>query len=305
MNVMLSYRSTESDFVDKFAEPFRRLAGAGTSLWIDREGIKPGQKWRDELLAALRSCDACIPVLSPSYLQSEHCRMEVFIARSLGKKIFPMMVGDSFAAIREHEETKGLEDIFMILWHQLSAVGLPITEEEAMRRIVDAVLDAPRPVQDKKPVYVSYTPRNATFATSLADRLAEIGIPTWVATREVRAGENWRDAQARAMMRACAHVVVLDEGITDQKVLRTEILLAEAQGLEVLTVLPPDLIDPRRIGHLMNGLNASVMTYRRLAAVQAFPSTNGVDEMVQLLAKRLAQLGAGQQLILEPRAPGG
>src|SRR5688572_10699880 len=130
MNVMLSYKRDDYEAVSRIVG---RLAEHGIKPWIDTEGIKPASIWRDVLLEELRTCDVCIPVLSRAYVSSEHCRMEVFIVRSLGRLIVPVMLENCFDDLRLHEETKGLEDIFMVLLHSLKAVGLPIGEAEAFR----------------------------------------------------------------------------------------------------------------------------------------------------------------------------
>jgi hypothetical protein len=93
MNVMLSYRSSDAAIMEELAA---HLRSRGIVSWIDRQGIAPGARWRDTLLQELRSCDKFIVILSPAYLQSEHCRMEVFIARSFGKPILPIMTEDCF-----------------------------------------------------------------------------------------------------------------------------------------------------------------------------------------------------------------
>src|SRR5512132_2947248 len=111
MNVMLSYKSDDEEAVKRV---FARLVEHGIKPWIDTERILPGQPWREVLLAELRTCDVCVPLLSKAYVASEHCRMEVFIARSLGRRIVPLMLEDCFNELRLHEETKGLEDVFMI-----------------------------------------------------------------------------------------------------------------------------------------------------------------------------------------------
>ncbi|HEX9927733.1 MAG TPA: toll/interleukin-1 receptor domain-containing protein [Pyrinomonadaceae bacterium] len=287
MNVMLSYRRADISFANKLAEYLR---SEEIPLWIDREGIKPGTKWREELLEELRSCDACVPILSPKYIQSEYCRMEIFIARSFGRHILPVMVENCFPALRDHEETKGLEDIFMMRMYHLSAVGLPITEQDAFRRIADAIRHVPQQGASEHPVYISYTTKDGEFATTLARSLAAKGIATWIATLDVRVGENWRDAQARAMMRASSHLVVLDENMVNQDVLRTEILLSEARGLDTFTILPPRLSEEyEKIEAMIDALNNSDQTYRRLADTHYFSCVNGVDQTVEQLHEKLVK----------------
>jgi hypothetical protein len=214
--------------------------------------------------------------------------MEVFVARSFGRLIVPVMAQDCFEALRDYEETKGLEDIFMMRMYRLSAVGLPITPDEAFSRVAESVLNAAGEPRTHRPVYLSYSTPDGQFATDLARGLEAHHIPTWIATLDVRVGENWRDAQARGMMRASAHVVVLDEMIVGQAVLRTEILLAEARGLETFTVLPARLDgEPARVAALMHSLNSSDQTYRRLAATQYFPAVEGVESLATRLSETL------------------
>ena len=165
----------------------------------------------------------------------------------------------------------------MMRMHRLNAVGLPISADDAFRRVADAIVVAPRELGSLRPVYISYSTPDGKFATDLARGLADRRIPAWVATLDIRVGENWRDAQARAMLQSSAHLVVLDEAMVNQAVLRTEILLAEASGLRVLTVLPQRLQGKsKKIADLMRSLNSSDQTYRRLADTQAFSATEGL-----------------------------
>jgi hypothetical protein len=76
--------------------------------------------------------------------------------------------------------------------------------------------------------------------------------------------------------------------MVNQAVLRTEILLAEASGLRVLTVLPQRLQGKsRKIAGLMRSLNSSDQTYRRLADTQAFSRLAKLTEdLANALARR-------------------
>jgi len=290
VNVMLSYRSADAEFMEELAIHLRK---EGINPWIDREGIAPGTRWREGLLDELRSCDKFVAILSPSYLQSEHCRMEVFIARSFGRPILPIMTEDCFSALRDHEETKGLEDIFMMRMHRLNAVGLPITRDDAFRRISSSILPLPSEKRGRcQPVYISYSTPDGDFATTLAQALNEQGVATWIATLDISVGENWRDAQARSMMQASSHLVVLDENMVHQNVLRTEILLSEARGLSTFTILPPRLNNEQsKVRGLLDDLDSSDQTYRRLAATQYFSCANGLDQVIAQILRIVPRTG--------------
>lgn len=285
MNVMLSYQHDDKKWMTMLA---KHLRGKNVEPWIDSVGIEEGEPWRKELLRELKTCDAFVPVLSKKYLASEHCRMEVFIARSFGRRICPFVVENCFDTLRKYEETRGLDEIFMMRLYRLRAVGLPITKRNALDRIVDGLGPAAEAFSPRS-AYVSYVPDDATFATNLAVSLKSKGVPTWVATLDCRVGDNWRDAQARAMMKAASHLVVIDDRITRQDVLRTEILLAEAHGLPTFTVLSPRLSgQQKKIGAMMRSLYTSDLTYQRLANQQYFDSTQGFDRMVDKLVQKLA-----------------
>ena len=76
------------------------------------------------------------------------------------------------------------------------------------------------------------------------------------------------------MMRSSAHLVVLDENIVKQNVLRTEILLSEARGLPTLTVLPPRLNNKPKLRWAMTeDLKKSDLTYRRLEEITWYSCT--------------------------------
>lgn len=162
----------------------------------------------------------------------------------------------------------------MVRLYRLSLVGLTIDRDEALRRVVHAAQAASsRKESAKKKVYVSYSNDEAPIATHLARLLERDGVPAWVATQDCRVGENWRLAQARGLQTAALQVVVMDESIATAEVLRTEILLAEAFGLPVLTVLGARLSeDHSAVTRTIGSLQKGDLTYRRLADVQAYRS---------------------------------
>lgn len=278
---MISYRTAYRAAAD---EIYAELESAGLSPWMDYRGIEEGAKWRDELLSEVRSCHAFLAMLTPDYVESEHCRMEIFIARSRGCVVLPVMLEDCFHLLDRYEETKGLADTFMMRLYRLSVVGLPITRQEAIQRVINAARTIGQDAI-RKTAYVAYCNNEAEVATRIAQQLEGAGISAWVATQDCRVGENWRQAQARGVMNASIQIVVLDESIADANVLRTEIMLAEAFGLPVLTVLGASLSeDEKAVAHVMKKLRAADITFRRLTEVQPFRCS---EQSVVNLAKRI------------------
>lgn len=278
---MISYKTANRAIAD---EIYTALESAGLTPWMDYRGIEPGERWRDELLKQVRTCSAFVALLTPEYVQSEHCRMELFIARSRGCAILPVMLENCFDLLETHEETKGLADIFMIRLYRLSVVGLSISHDEAIQRIVLAAGAGSRELKAAD-VYVAYCNDEAPTATRVARELETAGISTWIATQNCRVGDNWRQAQARALMKASVQIVVLDETIARSEVLRTEIMLAEAFGLPVYTMLGETLsADESAVARVMKELRAADITYRRLTDVQPYRCD---PPSVEKLARRL------------------
>jgi hypothetical protein len=264
---MISYRTAHRAVAD---EIYAELESAGLSPWMDYKGIQPGTKWRDELLRMVRSCNAFVALLTRDYVESEHCRMEVFIARSRGCPVLPIMLENCFDLLDRYEETRGLADIFMVRLYRLSLVGLLISRQDAVQRVIDAARTVGQDAA-RKSVYISYCNDEAEVATRIAQQLEREAITAWVATKDCRVGENWRLAQARALINASIQVVVMDENISNADVLRTEIMLGEAFGLPVFSVLGANLSENESaVAEVMKKLRSAEFTYRRLTDIQPF-----------------------------------
>lgn len=233
--VMLSYNSAQRDFANKLKA---RLRAAGLEVWIDREGIEPGTRWRDGFLKAIQARDVFVPILSPEFLQSSHCRLEVLTARSFGKKIVPVMVKECMGLLGDHPETHGLDDIFLQYFTDLKSVGVPLSEEEAFQRVIDGILfDAAADVAVGELIYVAHVWKQAVFADRIATALKQRGHAVWIAARDIPVGVRWFDEQIRSIHRSRAMVVVIDEEAPNVRHLRTEIAVAGVLGLPLFPVL--------------------------------------------------------------------
>ena len=93
-------------------------------------------------------------------------------------------------------------------------------------------------------------------------------------------------------MNARIQIVVLDKTIADANVLRTEIILAEAFGLPVFTVLGEELSqDPNGVAEIMRNLRAGDITFRRLTDVQPFCcDEHSVSTLAKLIRSEVAEL---------------
>jgi hypothetical protein len=95
-------------------------------------------------------------------------------------------------------------------------------------------------------------------------------------------------------LNAAIQVVVLDETIAEAEVLRTEIMLGEAVGLPVITVLGAKLsADEAVVARVMKELRTADITFRRLTDVQPFRSDdNSIEQLGTLIREILQSAGS-------------
>jgi TIR domain len=57
-------------------------------------GLAPGERWQNALKVAADRCEAVLFLISPNWLDSRWCRSELLLAKLLGKRLFPVIIGD-------------------------------------------------------------------------------------------------------------------------------------------------------------------------------------------------------------------
>jgi hypothetical protein len=283
MTAMISYSHSDRYVADELSGHLRDY---GISPWIDHQQIAQGARWRDELMTQLRECEAFFPLISKHYMASEHCRMELLIARSFDRQVIPIMLDDCWNDLPSTEATKGLDDLFILNLHGLNTVGLPAGRNEIFRRAAVGVRR--KPIEKSGHVYFTYLERDAVLATNLAQELSQKGIPTWIASLDTIAGENWRKAQVRSMHRASCQFTLLSDGITQNQFVLTEVLMAEAIGIPVFMAFHPEIhSDKDRIATINAELRQGDLAFRRVFDRNAFivqsESPLASDEMVKSL----------------------
>jgi len=88
-DVFVSYRRKDVDFAKKVVSA---LKDTGREVWVDWEDIPPGvEGFSDEIQLGIEAANAFIAILSPAYLESEYCLMELREAIRLKKKIIPIV----------------------------------------------------------------------------------------------------------------------------------------------------------------------------------------------------------------------
>ncbi|HLA43562.1 MAG TPA: toll/interleukin-1 receptor domain-containing protein, partial [Aggregatilineales bacterium] len=87
--VFISYRRRNKEFVRKVNDALR---GDEREVWIDWEDIPPGSlDFQAEIQGGIDVSDVFVPVLSPDYLESEYCLMELDYAYKNKKRLVPIV----------------------------------------------------------------------------------------------------------------------------------------------------------------------------------------------------------------------
>jgi WD40 repeat protein len=91
--LFVSHSSQDHEVTARLVGGLRQAGYAALFLDFDPEvGIPAGRNWEQELYAQLAKADGVIFLASPASLASRWCNVELGIARSQGKPIFPMQI---------------------------------------------------------------------------------------------------------------------------------------------------------------------------------------------------------------------
>src|SRR5688500_8057090 len=89
-DVFISYRRVDVDFTKEID---KALKATSREVWVDWEDIPPGvEGFTDEIQQGIEGADAFLAILSPSYLESEYCIMELKEALRLKKRVIPVIL---------------------------------------------------------------------------------------------------------------------------------------------------------------------------------------------------------------------
>jgi WD40 repeat protein len=109
--VFISYSRKNEAFAERLA---RDLSDAGLDVWIDLRQIQGGEIWQQEIFRGLDRTDFVVLCLSPAAIASEWVQREVTTAKNAGKRIYPVMVEESFKQLQENAALNWLTDVQFI-----------------------------------------------------------------------------------------------------------------------------------------------------------------------------------------------
>lgn len=87
MRLFLSYSRRDAAYAERLRAG---LEGAGHDVWIDRDDLVVGERWRTSIVEGITSADAVVLVVSPPSMASEHVLREVSLAAESDKPLYPV-----------------------------------------------------------------------------------------------------------------------------------------------------------------------------------------------------------------------
>jgi hypothetical protein len=85
--IFLSYSRKDKGIVEQLEN---QLEAAGYETWIDIEGIRGGDLWREAIVKAIDQADALLALLSPNSAKSDNVRTELVLATENKTRIVPV-----------------------------------------------------------------------------------------------------------------------------------------------------------------------------------------------------------------------
>jgi WD40 repeat protein len=90
-DLFISYSRKDKSFVQKLQPA---LEAEGQSLWLDWKDIPLTADWRAEIRQGIQEADAVIFTMSPDFLESRECMIELEIAQEFNKRLIPLVYRD-------------------------------------------------------------------------------------------------------------------------------------------------------------------------------------------------------------------
>lgn len=144
-NVFISYSSEDRDRVLPIAD---MLNVAGYSVWVDKQVLKPGVNWLDELGKALDACQVLMLMITEHSLESKFVQKELNFAINNNKAILPIKLEDIAMTPAFDLQLGGIEHLNLF----------QVTGQNIRQYVVPALQGLGIPQQIDDPTFVANAP---------------------------------------------------------------------------------------------------------------------------------------------------
>jgi WD40 repeat protein len=91
IDIFISYCRRNKEFVQRL---YNRLTQEERTVWVDWQDIPPNADWRNEIAEGIQQSTTVLFVLSPDWMASYECRVELEQAVKLNKRLLPIVCQD-------------------------------------------------------------------------------------------------------------------------------------------------------------------------------------------------------------------
>src|SRR5579864_969884 len=92
------------------------------------------------------------------------------------------------------------------------------------------------------PIFISYSSKDQKIAATIAQALEARGVRCWIASRDVRAGDNFQEAIVRALREAKVMLLVFSANANNSDEIKKELVLAGRARVTVVPVRVEDVV---------------------------------------------------------------
>lgn len=111
--IFISHRNKQADnaWAKKIHDWIKENKGINGFLDFDiQTGLQAGQKWEDEIYAAMNAAQVVIAIISKDWLASDWCLSEARMARLLGRKLIPIVIENCELPFRDVQSIRVTSD---------------------------------------------------------------------------------------------------------------------------------------------------------------------------------------------------
>ena len=90
--LFVSYAHADSASVQPVVEVVK---GAGREVWIDKDGIDPGENWAGEIVRGIKVATGVMVMCGPNAFESDHIKREVYLAGRYKKPMLPVFIAEA------------------------------------------------------------------------------------------------------------------------------------------------------------------------------------------------------------------
>ncbi len=101
-------------------------------MFVDRNDLRPGDRWRPEIASAIKTCKAFVVVLTKRYIRSMYCNGELYEAEALGKRLFPVVCEKGW------EDVPGAASVIEVVGG-VQYVSLVAEDKKQLKKLVDSI----------------------------------------------------------------------------------------------------------------------------------------------------------------------